>query len=404
MKHIRKALCVAFATLIAISMLSQETRQDEPLNNNENSTMELIRENTFQTARHTEKDKVDYTAFGISICAFVIAILTLHYSIRTYRSQKKTEQNTRRWSPYQERRNLRIIMYNLFCNYRKILAIEKMIAEGKRPAPTCFANMKINLDDLHLNEQYGICGYAQKELYDISLYLSRYNAMIDIRTAQAANKKYDWSKYKNNYANDIILFDKWEENFEEKRIIRLAIEAMARAYHWFLRATEDWKERQLSDKEKRELIINLTDMKKFDKLPRGIIDYLPVVQYYNQDYYGALGSCFDQCFSFIHTKTCDHYWEVSYLMYIARVNEKNENHMDVLKKKIETISTHPDCMEMYKQLQQYMKNPVNLWWNQMYTYDGLLPANLLVRLILMMLKVDSYGYDIEKIGDVLITE
>lgn len=58
------------------------------------STMEAIQKNTELTADHTQKDYYDYLAVAISVLAFIVAGITLYYTIRTYRSQKKTEANT----------------------------------------------------------------------------------------------------------------------------------------------------------------------------------------------------------------------------------------------------------------------------------------------------------------------
>lgn len=58
------------------------------------STMVAIQKNTELTADHTQKDNYDYLAVAISVLAFIVAGITLYYTIRTYRSQKKTEANT----------------------------------------------------------------------------------------------------------------------------------------------------------------------------------------------------------------------------------------------------------------------------------------------------------------------
>lgn len=58
------------------------------------STMTAIRENTLLTAEHTAKDRYDYLAVAISVLAFIVGGITLRYTIKTYKSQKKTEANT----------------------------------------------------------------------------------------------------------------------------------------------------------------------------------------------------------------------------------------------------------------------------------------------------------------------
>ena len=61
---------------------------------NDNESLEQININTRATAYNTKKGNYEYLTLGISSLTFFAAIITLIFTIRTYRSQKKTQENT----------------------------------------------------------------------------------------------------------------------------------------------------------------------------------------------------------------------------------------------------------------------------------------------------------------------
>lgn len=96
----------------------------------------------------------------ISILSIFVASLSLCYTIKTYKSQRRTEKNTLRWSPQRERENLRSIARELVFSYRKLLTIEYKLAHSeirKRPqiSSFVFSAMMINESALHVDDYYG---------------------------------------------------------------------------------------------------------------------------------------------------------------------------------------------------------------------------------------------------------
>lgn len=121
--------------------------------------MQAISNNTFETALHTEKGFYDYIAIGISLLAFLTAIVTLYYSIKTYRSQKQTEKNT---NPTITKQNQLEILYclvdKIIDNIAKTIAIVVRLSLSDNKAYIYdgdIVSQRIPLADFHLEPFYG---------------------------------------------------------------------------------------------------------------------------------------------------------------------------------------------------------------------------------------------------------
>ncbi len=269
----------------------------------EDSTMVQIRNNTHETALHTEKGEIEYISFVVSIFAFVIAGITLFYSIRTYKSQKKTEKNTLRWSPRQERANLRRIAWSLLLSYRKLLALEKMLLETNIcPAPLNFYRMIVPIEDLHLNQFFGE-NIDYDGLYRLSNEISAFNQMLENRNDQA--------KYS-------IFVDSHHNHFSD--IKRYFVEERTIIYNILLIINDIYprmfnKDEYEKDSMRRQLMLasdpNILDYQNHAwNLIREGQDQLPC------GYQGLFGTdTLEKCNSAFFNKDADRYFSLPYVQY-----------------------------------------------------------------------------------------
>ena len=141
------------------------------------STMTAIRDNTLLTAEHTAKDNYDYFAVAISVFAFIVSIITLAFTYLTYKSQKKTEANTRTWDAKQERMNLRQIMQKLI-NDAIVLSRLATLKSSKHvfriPQESVIEDMIIDLSDLHCDTYLGE-GVSLRCLKELKLQIQIFN-------------------------------------------------------------------------------------------------------------------------------------------------------------------------------------------------------------------------------------
>lgn len=121
--------------------------------------VQAISNNTLETALHTEKGFYEYIAIGISLLAFLTAIITLYYSIKTYRSQKQTEENT---NPTITKQNQLEILYcivdKIIDNIPKSIAIVVRLSLSDNKAYVYdgdIISQRIPLADFHLEPFYG---------------------------------------------------------------------------------------------------------------------------------------------------------------------------------------------------------------------------------------------------------
>lgn len=391
MKHIKKTFSILFLILASTHIQSQDSANVVPKNNNGNNTIELIRENTYQTARHTEKGKIDYIALGASLFASLIAFITLYFSIRTYRSQKRTEQNTLRWSAKMERANLRRIMFNLFCHYRKLLAIEKLIADGQRPAPSCFENMKIDINELHLNENFGE-GLGYSHLYVIAQLLNRFNTLIDTRIAQTQNASYKWETDLYKPFNLSVT-----DGFEELEVISYTLEAIDKAYPTMFERKERDK---LNLTEKKQLIRNYTDFSYLKQNADMMHIDSEISRSQREDYQGVLKTNFDSFLGLLDVDLCDQYWESVYLIFIAHIRENMNYKYEDIRQWYEAFYKEKDLDETF----EFLTKPNSLYGNPEIDIKHELPFkeyHTFYRKILLLFKWDSFAYDWNRISDIL---
>lgn len=145
------------------------------------TTFHAIKENTEKTAQHTEKGSYEYLSISISILAFIVAGITLYFSVKTYRSQKKTELNTRKWSTRLERESLLNIGNKIAYAYAILLTIEKNIVMKKvMPTESTLQRLKIDSKLLHSEDNFE-GDYNEELLVVINRLLNEYNGMIDRR-------------------------------------------------------------------------------------------------------------------------------------------------------------------------------------------------------------------------------
>ena len=364
----------------------------EEQNQKDSNTMELIRENTYQTARHTEKGRIDYITFGISIFAGFIAFVTLYFSIRTYLSQKKTEKNTLRWSAKLERANLRRIMFNLFCHYRKLLAIEILLDDKKHPATSCFENMKIDISDLHLNENFGD-GIDYAGLYRLSELLKRYNTLIETRIAQSQNPNYEWKKEESHPV--YIGCTSFCSYFPELEVIYYALETIEDIYpSMFERKEKD----KLSLEQKQEFIAHYTDFDYIDKETIIFYKNYKVAHSQREDYIGLLKTNFDSKLGLLDISLSDSYWAFPYLIFLAEIR----HHLNGSYKEIQNryIPHYEDAL--FKEQFEFLTNPMSLC-DVAYNRPHKLPlAFQFIEKLLFLFRCDSFGYELDKISDLII--
>lgn len=145
------------------------------------TTFHAIKENTEKTALHTEKGSYEYVSISISILAFLVAGITLYFSVKTYRSQKKTELNTRKWSTRLERDSLLNIGNKIAYAYAIFVTMEKTIIM-KKVIPTESTLQRLKIDPKLLHSEDNFEGeYDMELLVKVSRLLNEYNGMIDRR-------------------------------------------------------------------------------------------------------------------------------------------------------------------------------------------------------------------------------
>lgn len=157
----------------------------------DNPKLDLIEKHTLDTVENTSKDTWYFITLTISILALIVSYVTYKISRRTLEvsestldSQKKTEINTRGWSVKQERFVLKRIAFQLLDNISTLLYIEKY--QLHFPKSFLFKDMKINLEQLHINDER-IEGLTNRSaLYLFYTQLDDYNKYVDrlVRNAE----------------------------------------------------------------------------------------------------------------------------------------------------------------------------------------------------------------------------
>lgn len=148
--------------------------------------IKAIKLNTQTTAENTAKGGFDYITLTISLLAFFIACVTLYYSIKTYRSQKKTESNTTKFSAKQERIELRHLGVQLINNAGAFFVAEELQTEDNNLYinSQLYEGMLIDIDRLHTDTFMGK-GIDHSGLYEFSIQVKKYNERLRLRKRMA---------------------------------------------------------------------------------------------------------------------------------------------------------------------------------------------------------------------------
>lgn len=170
------------------------------------SAIKAIRYNTQTTAENTTKGGFDYLTLTISLLAFFIACITLYYSIKTYRSQKKTESNTTKFSAKQERIELRYLAAQLIYNAYALYFADEQFVENNEYCLNgrIYERMLINTDRLHADVFMGN-GIDYSGLYEFSILVNKYNDMLreKQRVAECRVSKTEGKMIGNDYFNSL---------------------------------------------------------------------------------------------------------------------------------------------------------------------------------------------------------
>lgn len=367
------------------------------------STIELIKENTYKTAVHTEKGQMEYVAWGVSILACIIAIITLYVSIRTYKAQKRTERNTFRWSAKLERAYLRKTIYDLFVNYRKLTAISKMIAKDIRPSASCFFNMKIDANGLHADEYFGD-DLDYNGLRKIKLLINQYNSMIDNRIAQAENSIYNWERYGYSYLMGAYPV----EGFEDFKLIIEIIYTIGQTY---TRMFDNNEKDRFNDKRKKELLLNFYDIHKYIlKDERGWAEEDGLFYFghiFPTEYKGLWDVPLEYIQNVLDKDSCDAFWQTPYLLYLASIKSKNKHRINDILKEMKSETYYENQTSLINRIQEIFDSPSKLISDSnCLTEPHCLPMSDygFINIILTCIKIDGYGYDIKNNNELLSSE
>lgn len=254
------------------------------------TTFHAIKENTEKTALHTEKGSYEYVSISISILAFLVAGITLYFSVKTYRSQKKTELNTRKWSTRLERDSLLNIGNKIAYAYAIFVTMEKTIIM-KKVIPTESTLQRLKIDPKLLHSEDNFEGeYDMDLLVKVSRLLNEYNGMIDRRVVDLQRghvapdnntQRFDWRKkgYYNEETNllfsllcgIIILYNSmWTKKERAKKLDFIAY--MSGNPAWTLNGRRN----VYSESD------NLSTMPRIDELAE--LDYMLILQDYASRY------------------------------------------------------------------------------------------------------------------------
>lgn len=141
--------------------------------------MDAIQENTHMTAEHTEKGSYEYITLSISIFAFFIALASLYYAVKTYRSQKQTEKNTSLWNMRDERRVLQKLCIHAIDSLAKLLTIERfVVTKSQYPAETLFHDMLFDVSSLHTS-MYIADSDDRNTLYELADWVNNLNQSLN---------------------------------------------------------------------------------------------------------------------------------------------------------------------------------------------------------------------------------
>ena len=373
------------------------------INSQYDTTFHAIKENTERTAQHTEKGGYEYLSLSVSIFAFFIAGTTLYFSVRTYHSQKRTEKNTLRWPAKQERANLRRIAWSLILSYRKLLAIESILLwKRKFPLPENFKNMKINIEDLHLNEYFGE-DIDYNSLFILGDKIKEFNSMMDNRSSQAQALRIP--RDKRMYPHEL---PRYFRN-ERKAIMELLCSIDKLYPNIFNQSEKQWKNKDES--------VELTNLKPL---------FIP--DNYTTSYQGCFEVIYESAKDTLTSPIWDMYFSLPFIWIFNLMrnnflffNHQNPVKADTIKKLIKDTNFYDianiyfDCTcpnrDKKIDIEEILTDGKGLMdYNHPYILEGKkqfcqLPLYYnYIQIVLFLIEVDSKEYNLDSIEDIYIID
>ncbi len=372
------------------------------MNSQVDTTIHAIKENTEKTAQHTEKGSYEYVSISVSILAFLIASITLYFSVRTFRSQRRTEKNTLRWSAKQERSNLRRIAWNLLISYRKLLTMEKILLGLKKfPLPENFSSMKIQIEDIHLNEFYGN-DIDYDGLYSIGDKIRDYNQLLENRCSQAKAQKIARDLPRYSFALPRFFYN-------ERNAIKDLLYLIDKIYpHVFDSSEKKW----LNKKEAEEVV--------FEMKPQGLYISDDVTSYVGT----FIGTPLDSIKGVLQTRLADLYFSIPFIEYVNKIRNRNfserlDHGLFMEIEKIMEESSYTDPSNIYISSIGDQPSDISMVLryvnglgdkNHPYILEGKKKFDKLplikdyISVVLYLIELDSKNYNIDAIEDIYLIE
>lgn len=197
--------------IVAPSPNENQTQQSD---NNDINDISEIRKYTKKTANNTEKGGYDIGGIILSALAFITALVTLIFTIRTYKSQKQTQKNTTKVFTREKQYEVLVsISEKIIDNYIDAGTIKMYTGLMKLPAfPSnmLFTSQYIDFEGLHLELFYDLykennsttytyrfSGYSR--MSKLKNGIQHYNNIIKTIANQLQEKKIDYDIIKREY-------------------------------------------------------------------------------------------------------------------------------------------------------------------------------------------------------------
>lgn len=181
MKTVCRNLVVILCTVLVLNNLYSQNQQE-----NELDVMKGIRQNT-----QADFVKDDFNI--IAIFSIIIAFVSFLFSVKTYREQKATKDNTKKLSQDAQRHLMNDLIRHLYRNYVITCALRTKLDEiefGGYPSEEHLYKLKIPMENIHLEaflgdeEKYRI-------IHNLYLNLRNYNEEVLVALAHFKDKYVD---------------------------------------------------------------------------------------------------------------------------------------------------------------------------------------------------------------------
>lgn len=192
---------------------------------NTNSSLEQqIERNTKDTALNTKKGEYEVMTIILSGLAFIIAGITLFYTYQTFKSQKKTQENTTPvFTREKQHEVFKALSERVIENYLKagVVRVKMETNSGIVPTELFFPSFQLNSEELHMELFYDAKDDISKTneekdvvfMYECSEYamvsnlksaIDQYNDMRKIIISQIQQQKLDFNIIMQEYDSYII--------------------------------------------------------------------------------------------------------------------------------------------------------------------------------------------------------